>query len=318
MSEQKPKKRLKRSYKDGRKEGNWITWDSKQTDIERGFFRHKSFYMAGTGYESTKAIVDGITKDKVGNRRSDMQSKAKRFMRARKGGAEKLSWEDLQGNFPYNDPAVAAFSMWIGASPVIIWQSPPTGKWFMCTGYGVADGIEVSIHKNFEWRLRQQPLAGWIYWLGPSVIPKAGRSQNKLLEDKVTVWSWRDVRLEIWGKASNEFTTYKGKNLRLGLPLGQTSWIPFSGMRNSIRVGNLLTTGSTMDDYGDWTDWTMNEIRRGRGIGFMRHSRKTGKDFTVIQTGLRHVNLTDKAYQKRVQSVEILAKHTKGGKITYF
>lgn len=288
-------------YIEGELKGDWITWECTQRVGHPGYFVHSSYFLQGKVLSKTRGIIESIIDNRKDRYRSNMRIGFRKY--------NSLRWDTISRYIHLDRPYGASF--YIGAHPVIMWQNALTGKWMIATGYGVIEGPEVKIHRNYEWRLREKPLIGWIYWMGPGKKNPKYSGLNNMLYNKEIIMPWENVHLDIWGKQSDN-----------GIYIGGTNWEPLYGMNDMMEVGgeyvirNPAPTGDITQEYREWAEET---VYNGAGLLYMT-PRRRGNDtdtISVWQLGIKRKKLTMKEWADLLSEVTINIEHDDDGRITY-
>lgn len=289
-------------YIDGFYSNDWITWTTTQNVSSPGYFVHSSYYLMGKPAESTEYTIRKIISDK--------RYQARRNIRNKKLIDKDITWNDISPYFKFKKTHGAPF--YVGSHPVIIWQNPLTGQWMMSTGYGISVGIQVSLHNSYEWTLRSRPLIGFIYWLGPG--KKAHKDTGgigEMLTKKEIVLPWDQVYLDVWGIQSES-----------GMELGGVKWLPLSGMKDKMRIGNISVIRDPAPSSvltREWKSWATEQFRQGKGIihTTRKNGNKKGDFITVWQYGTESDVITKQDYDRLKSNITLNVIHDNSGRILY-
>jgi hypothetical protein len=254
-------------YTQGIKEGRWITWNSRQ-DVEKNHVIFKSWSEVPYGYEGTKNLIKKISS----TLRTSYDDSFIKKLERKNTTHNQVNYWDTQPNMRYEHNT--GFAVHKGGIPCLVWQVGLGGDWCIATKYGIAEGVEVSIRSDHEWRLRQGLKIGHIWFLPQGENIPIGYNMKKLLSG-ITVWNWNDVSIDIWGEAIR--TKFDG---RFGIPLGEEIWSHIGDWGGCMKIykHDVITDGA----YGNerpMTDWIEDMVYSGRNVGLI-----TPRGFRIFTT----------------------------------
>ena len=282
-------------------DNGWLTWKSKQSVYSSEYFVHSTYYLQGRPANATEYTIKKIIEDRFSQSRSNMKIALQK--------EDTVRWETIERYINSDVPYGASF--YTGAQPVIIWQNPLDGNWMMATGYGISIGFEVSIKAKYEWKLREKPLIGFIYWMGPGYRSNFQAGLTRMLHRKEIIVPWYNVHLDVWGRLADT-----------GIKLGGAQWQPLSEMPGSMMVGginvvrNVAPTSVINEEY---KSWAVEQVSQGKGLIY--HTRKQGKksgdETTVWQVGTQSEKIEISDYERIMDQITVNVEHDKNGRILY-
>lgn len=259
-----PAKVLKKGsagYIQGVSEGNWITWKSTQK-LSDNMFKLEGWDNVAFGFEGTYNLLQKMKKElrtkTSTNLIRDLKKKDIPYYHAN-------YWEALWPTLRYDK--TTGFGAYAGGIICLLWQSGLGGDWVIATPYGISQGVEVSIRKGYEWRLRQGLKIGFMYFVpeGEMIRYHNDMSYRELLQG-ITYWNWEDVRIDLWGEAIQQ----KEHDGRSGIPLGDEIWTHIGEYGGYMKVGtyDAITDGAYSNERR-LTDWIEDVVNSGRSVGII-------------------------------------------------